>query len=363
MKDQNHTGTRLRSVRKQRGLRARWHRPADYVGYGAWQRDYAGSLGTEQSDWNYDSIETHRVMLYDDIRNQTYRRALLANIKPSDVVLDFGAGSGILSLFAAQAGAARVYAIEQTTIVRLARRLVKRNGFDDRIVVIRGDIQRVNLPEKVDVIVSEWLGAFGVDENMLAPLIVARDRWLKPGGRMLPETVTAWIAPLWNDELDLETTLKSGRPYDLDLSLVADPEAEEVSWMWQTVPAETLLAEPQKMWTTDVREISREEASGPFTVSLKLTAARDGRINALTTWFSAHFTPDITLTNAPTAPVTHWGQCLFPLQRPVAVVQGTTIDVEFACSPAGPGYSNFAWSVRIGDASWEHHDTSFAQHL
>lgn len=350
-----HSPSAPRPLRRRRGAHRR--RATGYDRHGAGEGHYVSGLADEQYEWSYESLETHRLMLHDDIRNRAYRDALFAAVKPGDIVLDFGAGTGILSLFAAQAGAARVYAVERTTIVRLTRRLVKRNGFGDRIVVIRGDIEHVNLPENVDLIVSEWLGTFGVDENMLAPLVLARDRWLKPGGRMVPETVTAWIAPVWNVDLDLDMTLQSGRPYDLDLSLVADPDAEEVSWARQTVPPETLAAEPQKMWTTDVREVPLEDASAPFTASLTLTAARNCRINALTTWFSAEFGGEITLTNAPTAPETHWGQYLFPLRKPVAVSEGTPIDVEFACVPAGPGSSTYAWSVRIGDEPWEHHDT------
>jgi SAM-dependent methyltransferase len=283
---------------------------------------------------------------------------LRATIKPGDVVLDFGAGTGILSMFAAQAGAARVYAVERTKIVRLTRRIVKRNGFDDRIVVIRGDIDQVNLPEHVDVIVSEWLGAFGVDENMLAPLVLARDQWLKPGGTLLPETVTAWIAPVWNKDLDLDITLRSGRPYDLDLTLIADPEAEETSWSYCTVSPDTFAAEPQAMWSTDVREISLADASETFKATATFSAGQRGRFNALTTWFTAGFGNDITLTNAPTAPPTHWGQYLFPLNEPVSLTEGTAIGVEFACIPAGPGYCSFVWSVRIDDRPWEHHGTS-----
>jgi SAM-dependent methyltransferase len=297
-------------------------------------------------------------MLHDDVRNQAYRRGLEAVVKAGDVVLDFGAGTGILSMFAAQAGAARVYAVERTTIVRLTRRLVKRNGFADRIVVIRGDMEGVNLPENVDVIVSEWLGTFGVDENMLAPLVLARDRWLKPGGRMVPVAVTAWIAPVWNDDLDLDMTLKSGRLYDLDLSLVADPDADPVSWSWQTVAPDALAAEPQVLWTTDVRTVSLEQAGSPFTAALTLTAVGDRRINALTTWFTAAFENGIVLTNAPTAPVTHWGQYLFPLEKPVAVSSGSSMSVEFACTPAGPGYSTYAWSFRAGQGAWERHDSA-----
>jgi len=103
------------------------------------------------------------------VGDSTQPLRIFTTAKPCNVVLDFGAGTVILSMFAAQAGSQRVYAVERTTIVRLARRFLKRNGFDDRIVVRRGNVDRVELPEKVDVIVSGWLAMLGVEENMLAP--------------------------------------------------------------------------------------------------------------------------------------------------------------------------------------------------
>ena len=271
-------------------------------------RRRAKAADEAQDDWSYASIATHRLMLRDDIRNQAFRRGLAAAVKPGDIVLDFGAGTGILSMFAVQAGAERVYAVERTSIARLARRLLTRNGFDDRVVVMRGDISRVRLPERVDVIVSEWLGVFGVDENMLAPLVLARDRWLKEGGRLVPATVTAWIAPLWSDEVELDMALQSGRPYDLDLSLVAPPRPGDFLWSGQVRPADVFAAEPAMLWTTDVQTVSVDEAGAPFEAARTLTAARDGRINALTTWFSADFGDGVSLTNRPTSPATHWGQ-------------------------------------------------------
>ena len=112
----------------------------------------------------YSHLAVHRLMLRDDVRTRAFRDALRAVVRPGDVVLDVGAGTGILCLFAAQAGAARVYAVERTSIARTARALVARNGFSDRIHILNDDIERVSLPERVDVIVSEWLGTLAVDD-------------------------------------------------------------------------------------------------------------------------------------------------------------------------------------------------------
>ena len=130
----------------------------------------------------YAEIAVHRTMICDRVRTEAFRRAIDSMVRPGDIVLDVGAGSGILSMFAARAGAARVYAVERTTVAVLAQELAAANGVAEIVQVIHGDVMDVELPERVDLIVSEWLGGFGIDEGMLVPVIAARDRWLKPGG-------------------------------------------------------------------------------------------------------------------------------------------------------------------------------------
>ena len=146
------------------------------------------------------------------VRTESFRRAIDAVVRPGDVVLDVGAGSGILSMFAAKAGAARVYAVERTTVAVLARELAAANGLGELMEVMHGDVLDVELPEPVDVIVSEWLGGFGIDEGMLAPVIAARDRWLKPGGAMIPQSVTAWAGAVHDRHLDETVAFLSRQP-------------------------------------------------------------------------------------------------------------------------------------------------------
>ncbi|CAI5967479.1 unnamed protein product [Closterium sp. NIES-65] len=103
---------------------------------------------------------------------------------PAQVVLDVGTGSGILAIWAAQAGARRVYAVEATDMAQHATTLARANGVADRVTVLQESMEDVQLPEKVDVIISEWMGYFLVRESMLDSVLVARDRWLKPGGSL-----------------------------------------------------------------------------------------------------------------------------------------------------------------------------------
>lgn len=115
-------------------------------------------------------------MLEDKIRTKLYRDHIMGN--PSNykdkVVLDCGCGSGILSLFAAQAGAKKVYAIEASNMARYAKKLVKANKFENVIEVIESTIEELELPEKVDTIISEPLGIFLLNERMLETFVIAR---------------------------------------------------------------------------------------------------------------------------------------------------------------------------------------------
>ena len=178
----------------------------------------------------YAEIEVHRTMICDRVRTDAFRRAIDAVVRPGDVVLDVGAGSGILSAFAARAGAARVYAVERTAVAALAQELAVANGFGEIVEVIHGDVTDIVLPERVDVIVSEWLGGFGIDEGMLVPVIAARDRWLKPGGVMIPRSVTAWAALVHDRHLAETVEFLRGTPYGLTFDDLVDKTVNEISY-------------------------------------------------------------------------------------------------------------------------------------
>lgn len=305
----------------------------------------------------YAHPDIHRRMLLDDVRNQAYLKALKATVKPGDVVLDFGAGTGILSLFAAQAGARRVYAVERSSMAGVMKRIVTANGGAGRVQVIEGEMQAVRLPEKVDCIVSEWLGTFGVDENLLPPLLMARDRWLKPGGAMLPRVVTAFMAPIWSRELNEKLDFFRSRPYGLDLSLLAETAVDELSWPEAPLAPADFVSEPQPMWTTDIYAYTMEKARLPFRAALCFTASRAGKVNALLAWFTADFGSGVTLSTAPGHPPTHWKQYLIPLHHPAEIDSGTEIRVEYVCIPASENFCYHAWSTRVGSEAWQHHDT------
>src|SRR3954453_18838728 len=129
---------------------------------------------------------SHRAMALDRVRNDAYAAALRSVIGPDTVVLDLGAGTGVLGLIAARLGAKRVYLVEPTEVIALASEVVAANGLQDSVQCLQGSFEDVRIPEQVDVIVSVMTGNFLLTEDLLPVLFRARDTLLRPGGRLIP---------------------------------------------------------------------------------------------------------------------------------------------------------------------------------
>lgn len=123
--------------------------------------------------------------------------------------MDVGCGSGILSFFAAQAGARKVYAVEASNAADDAEILVHANGMSDIITVVRGKIEEVILPEKADILISEPMGTLLLNERMIESYIAARDLHLRPGGLMFPTQSNIYLAPFCDETLYAEQYQKA----------------------------------------------------------------------------------------------------------------------------------------------------------
>ena len=306
----------------------------------------------------YAELEVHRTMIHDRVRTEAFRRAIESVVRPGDVVLDVGAGSGILSVFAARAGAARVYAVEATTVAVVAQGLAAANGAAGIVQVIQGDIMEVELPERVDVIVSEWLGGFGIDEGMLAPVIAARDRWLKPGGVMIPRAVTAWTALVHDRYSGEMVEFLRHHPYGLKLDDLAEMTVNEIfySGTFRHLTAGDRRSEPARLWTTDAELMPLEQAQAPHQAETMLPVRDHGTANALALWFSAELAPGISLSVGPGDPPTHWGMTTAPLRRPVQLTPGMVVRARVRTAPARPIGTWTSWAVALPGAGWEEHD-------
>merc|ERR1719264_1367501 len=166
-------------------------------------------------------------MLKDKVRTGTYQKAILSNphLFKDKIVLDIGCGTGILCLFAAKAGAKHVYGIEMAGIAHNARKIIEENGYSDRITVIKGKVEEIELPskvKKVDIIISEWMGYFLLYESMLNTVLYARDKWLVEDGLMFPDKARIYVAAIEDakykyDKFDWWTDV-----YGIDMSNMRD---------------------------------------------------------------------------------------------------------------------------------------------
>jgi len=310
------------------------------------------------ADPMYAEFEVHRTMIRDRVRTEAFRRAIDSVVRPGDIVLDVGAGSGILSLFAARAGAARVYAVEQTSIAVLAQQLAAANGVEEIVHVIQGDILEIEPTERVDVVVSEWLGGFGIDEGMLVPVTAARDRWLKPGGTMIPGSVTAWAALVHDRYLGDMVSFLRANPYGLRLDDLVDTTVNEIlySGTFRHLAAGDRRSEPSRLWTTEADLITLEQALVPHEAETLLPVREHGTANAIALWFSAELAPGISLSVGPGDPPTHWGMTTAPLNSPVELLPGMVVRARVRTSPAQPIGTWTSWAIALPGADWEEHD-------
>ena len=306
----------------------------------------------------YAEFEVHRTMIRDRVRTEAFRRAIDAAVRPGDVVLDVGAGSGILSVFAARAGAARVYAVEETSIAVLAQDLAAANGVAEIVRVIHGDALDIELPERVDVVVSEWLGGFGIDEGMLVPVITARDRWLKPGGVMIPHSVTAWAALVHDRYLQDMVHFLRDNPYGLRLDELVHKTVNEILYSGSSrhLAADDRRSEPSLLWTTQADVIPLEQAEAPHQAETVLPVHDHGTANALALWFSAELAAGISLSVGPGDPPTHWGMTTAPLSSPLELTPGMAVRARVKTTPARPSGTWTSWAVALPGADWEEHD-------
>ncbi|VVC94040.1 uncharacterized protein LOC126972179 [Leptidea sinapis] len=278
-------------------------------------------MSTENSNYfsSYEDLEVHRLMLEDDARTATYRKAILDNKSyfRGKIVMDVGCGTGILSIFCAQAGAKKVYAIEASNIANLAKEIVKANNFDNIIEVIHSKVEDVKLPDnlKVDAIISEWMGFYLLHEGMLDSVLTARDMFLKEGGEIFPESAIIYVAPCSVPSL----YDKWENSYGVNLSSFARHLRSDKSSKPEIMQInhEDLLGPEIALNWINLRDDAVNDLDS-YSVQHVLGANRSGRYQGLCVWFECNFPvldgeERIILNTSPSSKLTHWKQTVILL--------------------------------------------------
>jgi len=141
--------------------------------------------------------ENQRFILRDRVRLSKFKEALEKTVTSQSVVIDIGAGWGVLSIFAAKAGAKKVFAIEAHEVnIEKAKKEIAKERLGQKIELIRGDsfeIPREALPQ-ANVIVSETLGFMGIGEGIVGIMHDAKLKWLSKNSMLIPRRLSLYIA-------------------------------------------------------------------------------------------------------------------------------------------------------------------------
>ena len=280
-------------------------------------------------------------MIADRHRTDAYMRALKTSIKPESIVLDIGTGTGVFAILACQLGAERVYAIEPNAAIAVAKLAAKDNGCVERIHFIQGFSTDVDLPEQVDIIVSDLRGILPFFQQHIPTIIDARSRFLKAGGAMIPLRDRLWgtlvCAPKlyrsysspWQDFTD-NINLESARRFLLH------------SWQRCTITPEQCLLKPQLLKILNYSEISASNLQA----KLEWNVEKSGLVHGLCLWFDTTLREGIEFSNAPEEPNLIYGNAFFPWLEPVEIASGDRITCEIKANLIGEQYI-WQWNCTV----------------
>ncbi len=294
-----------------------------------------GALSGPSSGWA-DPVE-HARMLHDDRRTNAFLAALADAVRPGDVVLDIGTGSGVLAVAAARAGARHVYAVEASDIAEAAARVFALSDMEDRITLVAGWSRQIELPEQADLLVSEVIGNEPFEEEILETTLDARRRLLKPGARLIPNTLTLFARPLELPEAEARqralgrAALERWRGlYGIDFEPLVDaaapgpvnsPTEAEVAATWPPVGPPTVL--------TVLDLTAFEEAT--VRASADLILGQPGSVNAVAISFRADLHGSIAHTLDPWRwPTSSWATSVWVLPDQLYIGPDAALRVHYS---------------------------------
>jgi len=301
------------------------------------QKPEADKVGVDEmtsKDYYFDSYAhfgIHEEMLKDEVRTLTYRNSMINNkhLFKDKIVLDIGCGTGILSMFAKKAGAKHVYGIDMSSIIDHAKTIVKDNGMEEGITLIKGKVEEVELPvEKVDIIISEWMGYCLLYESMLDTVLYARDKWLQPEGLMFPDKASLFMTAIEDHEYKEQKIYWWDSVYGFDMSAIRQIALSEP--LVDVVEAKQVVTDSCMMKEIDLKTVKVEDLN--FKVPFTIRSRRNDYIHALVCYFNVEFSACHKRTGFSTGPesrYTHWKQTVFYLNETLTVKCGEEISGEF----------------------------------
>ncbi|CAF0811547.1 unnamed protein product [Brachionus calyciflorus] len=286
---------------------------------------------------SYSNYSIHLEMLQDQVRTEGYMKAILDNkdLFRDKVVLDVGCGSGILSLFAAKAGAKKVIAVDMSEILNKAVLISKENEYEDKIVFLKGKMEEVKLPvDQVDIIISEWMGYFLLFESMLDSVLFARDKYLnKETGVVLPNFFDMHLFAVSDMETYDRTVNFWSNVYGFKMNVMRKVVCKDAQI--QVIDKDKVVSDLFKFKDIDCMNVKVKDIS-KFSVDFSLKIIQDAILTGLGSSFDTYFNHSSlqnksSFSTSPFHKETHWQQTLFQFEEPINAKKDDVITGKITC--------------------------------
>ena len=285
-------------------------------------------------------IEFHRTMLADAVRNAAFHEALRRVIVPGrTTVADIGCGTGLLAFMASRLGARQVHCYEHGEVIHLAERLARANGIRNLVFYPEHSTAILD-PEPVDVVVSETLGNFGYEENILETLRDAR-RFLRPGGTLIPQGIEQYVAPVVSGRIQAE--LEAWDRVGYGLSFAAAKAITLNNLYVRTIRPDELLDVPGACQRWDRVRLGGR-ASSVRTGEAHWALDRPVTVYGFALWWRCELLPGVSLATDPAGPATHWEQLYLPTREPVRLAAGDRLDLRLRSDSSREG-ATIRWQI------------------
>lgn len=279
------------------------------------------------------TISGYGEMIADRHRMAPYAAALKLAVKQDSVVLDIGTGTGIFSLLACQFGARKVYAIEPGDAIQAAREIAKANGFSDRIEFINEFSDKVDLPQRADVIISDLRGVLPLFQKHIPTIIDARNRFLAPGGCLIPSVDTIFAAVV-NTPESYKYCLVPWQDNEFGFDMQAASQLVANTWYTAKVTPDQIVLPAKTFAVIDYRTVTTPNVKN----TLHWEAQNSETVHGLLLWFDALLAENITFSNGPGKPDLIYGKAFFPFSRPIDLVPGDNVYVTIKANLVGEDY-------------------------
>lgn len=278
-------------------------------------------------------LSAHLPLLRDRYRNGRFQRAITNILKRGDVVLDIGTGTGIWAILAARLGARRVYAVEKDKIIRVAEKAAMENKVYQRIRFIKGELSGLKLNEKVDLIISETIGNLGFDEDIIDLMILAKRRFLKRGGKVIPRKIELFALPYYWDQMPPVKGVSLNYCFlDQVFRNILLPVRERKP---------PLLSTPRAIFSAELDKI--DSSPFPYKRQVNFRIRSDSKLNGFLLWFEAVLDSKVRLSSLGPS---HWSQIFCPLTTRLNLKRGDLIWLCFIVTRA-EGSFKIAWEAKL----------------